>query len=157
MFRDVGRVLISRIGGPNCFAQGCEAKVIARGIKTTMQRMSHPVRRLSSPPDIALESISQTTLGLPASRPVKTPGGNQHRSVSLKPRWSCRNQSPVRKFATDDSRKMHQKHTSHCMIVCTKSAYVCKKSAVFILCILAYDNKKVCETQTFILFCIMSA
>jgi hypothetical protein len=53
-----------------------------------MQRMSHPVRRLCPPPDIALERISQTTLGLPASGPVKTPGSNQHRSISLTPRRS---------------------------------------------------------------------
>jgi hypothetical protein len=40
-------------------------------IITTMQRMSHQMRRLCPPPDIALERISQTTLGLPTSRPVE--------------------------------------------------------------------------------------
>jgi hypothetical protein len=38
MFLAVGRDFIGRIGGPNRFAQGCEAIVI---IFTTMQSMSH--------------------------------------------------------------------------------------------------------------------
>ncbi len=46
---------------------------------------------------IALERIGQTTLGLPASRPVKAPGSSQHRSVSLTPHRSCKTQSAVRK------------------------------------------------------------
>ncbi len=70
-------------------------------IFTTMQRMSHPVRRLSPTPDIALESISQTTLGLLASRPVKAPGSNQHGSVPFTPCRSCKNQSTVKKFPTN--------------------------------------------------------
>ena len=77
MLRDVGRVFVSRFGGPYCFAQGCEAIEIAM-IITTMQRMSHPVRGLCPPPDIALQRISQTTLGLPASRPVEAAGSNKH-------------------------------------------------------------------------------
>jgi hypothetical protein len=77
MFHNVGCVFNCRIRGPNGFAQGCEAIGIAM-IISTMQRMSHPVRCLSPPPDIALKFISQTTFGLPASRPVEAPGSNQH-------------------------------------------------------------------------------
>ena len=77
MFPDVGQVFIGRVGGPDRFAQGGEAIEIAM-IITTMQRMSHPVRRLCPPPDIALERISQTTLGLSAPRPVEAPGSNEH-------------------------------------------------------------------------------
>jgi hypothetical protein len=89
MFHDVGQVFISRFAGPYGFSQGGEAIVIAM-ITATMQRMSHPVRSLSPPPDIALERIGQTTLGLPASRPVEAPGSNQHGSISLTPRRSCK-------------------------------------------------------------------
>ncbi len=39
---------------------------------------------------MALESISQTTLGLLASRPVEAPGSNQHGSISRPPRGPCR-------------------------------------------------------------------
>ncbi len=77
MLCDVGTVIISRIGGPNRFAQGGEATEIAM-IITTMQGMSHPVRLLCPPPDIALECIGQTTLGLLTSRPVEAPGSYQH-------------------------------------------------------------------------------
>jgi hypothetical protein len=63
MFCDVGQVFISGIGGPNGFVQGSEA-IVSALILTTMQRMSHLVRRLCPSPDIALESIGQTTLGL---------------------------------------------------------------------------------------------
>ena len=77
MLCDVGTVLICRIGGPNRFAQGSEAIEIGM-IGTTMQRMSHPVRLLCPSPDIALERIGQTALGLPASRSVEAPGSNQH-------------------------------------------------------------------------------
>ena len=44
-----------------------------------------------------------------------------------------------------------------CTMSAHKSAKVCIKSAWFILCILAYDNRKVLELHTFVLFCIMSA
>ena len=81
--------------------------------------MSHPVRRLSPPPDVALERIGQTTLGLPASRSIKTPGSNQHGSIPLTPRRSCKTQSTVRKFSTDDNRKVYLMHT--CMVVCIMS------------------------------------
>ncbi len=74
-------------------------------------RMIHPVRWLCPPPDIALKSICQTTLGLPASWPVETQGGNEHGSVPLIPCRSCKNQNKVRKFATDDNRKVFQMHT----------------------------------------------
>jgi hypothetical protein len=37
------------------------------------------------------------------------------------------------------------------------SALVCKRSALFILCILGVCNRKVRETQTFMLVCIISA
>jgi hypothetical protein len=67
MLRDVGAVFI---GGRNRFAQGGESIEIAM-IITTMQGMSHPVKRLCPPSDIALECIGQTTLGLPTSRPVE--------------------------------------------------------------------------------------
>ena len=53
MLRDVGQVFISRIRGANRYAQGGKAIQFAM-IITTMQRMSHLVRRLSPPPDIAL-------------------------------------------------------------------------------------------------------
>ena len=33
----------------------------------------------------------QTTLGLPASRPIEAPGSNQHGSVPLTPRRPCKN------------------------------------------------------------------
>ncbi len=110
MFCDIGRVLFSRIRRPNRFAQGSEAIDIAM-IITTMQTMSHPVRRLSPPPDIALEGISQTTLGLPAPQAVKAQGSNQHRSIPLAPRRSCKNRSIVRKFANrSTSEKVCQLH-----------------------------------------------
>jgi hypothetical protein len=88
-------------------------------ILTTMQRMSHPVRFLCPSPDIALESIGQTTLGLPASRPVEASGSNQHGSVSLTPYRSCKNHSTVR--------ENHQMHT--CMMVCIMSVYSLQKFA----------------------------
>jgi hypothetical protein len=47
---------------------------------------------------IALKSICQTTLGFPASRPVKAPGSNQHGSAYLTPHRSCRTKSTVRKW-----------------------------------------------------------
>ena len=56
MFRDVISVCLSRLGGPNSFAQGCKPIVIAV-VVTTMQTMSDPVRSLCPPPDIALECI----------------------------------------------------------------------------------------------------
>ncbi len=66
MFSDVTSVCLIRLGGPNSFAQGCKPIVVAV-IVTTVQTMSHPVRSLCPPPDIALECISQTALGFPAS------------------------------------------------------------------------------------------
>ena len=66
MFCDVICVCFSRFGGPNFFAQGCKPILIAM-VVTAMQTMSHPVRSLCPPPDIALEGISQTALGFPAS------------------------------------------------------------------------------------------
>ena len=117
--------MICRIRGPNSFAQGSKASFV---IFTTMQSMSHPVRRLSPPPDIALEGISQTTLGLPAPRAVKAPGSNQHGSFPLAPRRSCKNQSTVRKFAKHStSEKVCQLHM--CTEVCTLSANILHKSA----------------------------
>jgi hypothetical protein len=56
MLRDVIRVCLRRLGGPDCFSQGCKPIVVAM-IHTTMQTMSHPVRSLCPPPDIALECI----------------------------------------------------------------------------------------------------
>ncbi len=100
MLHDLGAVFIGRIGGPNRFAQGGEAIEIAM-IITTMQGMSHPVRRLCPPPDIALERIGQTTLGLPTSRPVEAPGSYQHGSVPLQPRRSYKNRCTIRLFKTD--------------------------------------------------------
>ena len=81
---------------PLAASQRRRNSAVAAMIITTMQRMSHQVRRLSPPPDIALERIGQTTLGLPASRPIKTPGSNQHGSIPLTPRRSCRIQNTVR-------------------------------------------------------------
>ena len=128
MLCNVSQVFISRIGGPNGFAQGGEAIELARAIITTMKTMCHPVRRQSPPPDIALESISQTTLGLSTSRPVEAPGSNQHGSVPLMPRRSCKIKSRVSKFAADKDRKVCQLHT--CTIVCTMSAKYLLKSAI---------------------------
>ena len=133
MLSDVGQVFISRIGGTNEFAQGCKAILIAM-IATTIQRMSHPVWRLCPPPDIALELISQATLGFSASRPVEPSGSNQHGSIPLAPRGSCKNQSTVRKFATDENRKVQELHANARVYkslhnVCSKSAEVCKKCA----------------------------
>ena len=56
MFSDVIGVCLGRLGGPNLFAQGCKTIVIAM-VVTAMQAMSHPVRSLCPPPDIALECI----------------------------------------------------------------------------------------------------
>ena len=56
MFRDVISIYLSRLGGANFFAQGCKAILVAR-VATAKQTMSHPVRSLCPPPDIALESI----------------------------------------------------------------------------------------------------
>ena len=66
MFLNIITVCLSRLGGPDCFAQGCKPIVIAV-VVTTMQTMSYPVRSLCPPPDIALEGVSQTALGFPAS------------------------------------------------------------------------------------------
>jgi hypothetical protein len=56
MFCDVIRVCFSRLGGPNFFAQGC-IPIVTAMIVSTMQTMSHPVRGLCPPPNIALECI----------------------------------------------------------------------------------------------------
>jgi hypothetical protein len=56
MFTHIISVGLLRFGGPYSFTQGCKSIVVAM-IHTTMQRMSHPVRSLSPPPDIALERI----------------------------------------------------------------------------------------------------
>ena len=66
MFCDVICVCFSRLGGPNFFAQGCKPICFAI-LVPGMHTMSHPVRSLCPPPDIALEGISQTALGFPAS------------------------------------------------------------------------------------------
>jgi hypothetical protein len=66
MFCDVIRVCFSRLGGPNFYAQGCKPILVAM-VVAAMQTMSHPVRSLCPPPDIALEGVSQTALGFPAS------------------------------------------------------------------------------------------
>ncbi len=90
------------------FFQGKELLLAASQLRrngANMHRMGHLVSRLSPPPDIALESIGQTTLGLPVARPVEAPGSNQHGSVPFTPRRSCKNQSTVKKFATDDKKK----------------------------------------------------
>ncbi len=80
MFSDVTSVCLIRLGGPNSFAQGCEPIVLAV-VVTTVQTMNHPVRSLCPPPDIALECISQTALGFPASWPIIAPGGKQDKSI----------------------------------------------------------------------------
>jgi hypothetical protein len=56
MFCDVISVCLRRLGAPDSFAQGCKTIVIAM-VVTAMQAMSHPVRSLCPPPDIALECI----------------------------------------------------------------------------------------------------
>ena len=66
-------------------------------------------------------------LGFPASRPVEAPGSNQHRSIPLAPRGSCKNQSTVRKFATDENRKVQELHG--CIKVCIMSAQNLLRSA----------------------------
>jgi hypothetical protein len=66
MLSDVIGVYLRRPIGLYCFAQGCKPIVIAM-VVTAMQAMSHPVRSLCPPPDIALECICQTALGFPAS------------------------------------------------------------------------------------------
>jgi hypothetical protein len=50
-------------------------------VGTTMQTMSHPVRSLCPPPDIALECICQTAPGFPTSRPIIAPGSKQDSSI----------------------------------------------------------------------------
>jgi hypothetical protein len=126
ILRDVCTVFIGRIGGPNRFAQGGEAIEFAM-INTTMQRMSHLLRRLCPSPDIALERIGQTALGLPPSRPVEAPGSNQHGAVPLTPSGSCKHQSLVRKlpcaYLAYDNKTLCQMNTCICcIIVCNKSA-----------------------------------
>jgi small ligand-binding sensory domain FIST len=56
MFSDVIGVCLGRLGGPNLFAQGCKPIMISM-VVTAMQTMSHPVRSLCPPPDIALKCI----------------------------------------------------------------------------------------------------
>ena len=80
MFIDVISVCLSRFGSPNFFAQGCKPVMTAM-IVTTMQTVSHSVRSLCPPPDIALECICETALGFPASRPSIAPGSEQDRSI----------------------------------------------------------------------------
>jgi hypothetical protein len=80
MFSDVIGVCLSRFGSPNSFAQGCKTILFAM-VATAMQTMSHPVRCLCPPPDIALECICKTALGFPASRPIIAPGSKQDRSI----------------------------------------------------------------------------
>ncbi len=139
---DVGWVLICRIRGPKSFAQGSKASAV---IFTTMQSMSHPVRHLSPPPDIALESICQTPLGLPASRPVESPGCNQHRSVPLTPRRSCKK---IIKFLWGQQKSMPVAYMYDSLHnVCSMSAQVCLKYAKSLqyypsCAYLAYDTKK---------------
>ena len=70
MLSDVIGVYLRRPIGPYCFSQGCKPIVIAM-VVTAMQAVSHPVRSLCPPPDIALECIRlcicQTALVFPAS------------------------------------------------------------------------------------------
>ena len=56
MFSNVISICLSRLGSPDCFAQGSKSIVIAT-IVTAMQTMSRPVRLLCPPPNIALECI----------------------------------------------------------------------------------------------------
>ena len=56
MFSNVISICLGRLGSPYSFAQGCKSIMIAT-VVTSMQRMSHPVRLLRPPPDIALECI----------------------------------------------------------------------------------------------------
>jgi hypothetical protein len=56
MFRDVISVCLRGPGTPDSFAQGSISIVFAM-VDTPMQDMSHPVRSLCPPPDIALECI----------------------------------------------------------------------------------------------------
>jgi hypothetical protein len=80
MLCNVISVCLSRLGGPYFFAQGCKPIVFAV-VGTTMQTMSHPVRSLCPPPDIALECICQTAPGFPTSRPIIAPGSKQDSSI----------------------------------------------------------------------------
>jgi hypothetical protein len=80
MFSDVIRICLSRLGGPDFFAQGCEPIVFAM-VVTAMQAMSHAVGSLCPPPDIALECICQTALGFSASRPIIASGSKQDSSI----------------------------------------------------------------------------
>ena len=66
----------SRLGGPDCFAQGCKSIVFAM-IVTTMQTMCQPVWSLCPPPNIALECICQTAHGFSASWPIIAPVSEQ--------------------------------------------------------------------------------
>jgi hypothetical protein len=131
------------------------------------------MRRLCPSPDIALERISQTALGLPASRPVEASGSNQQGAVPLTPRRSCKNQSLVRKlpcaYLAYDTKILRQKNTCICcIIVCTKCAKVftslhrvCNKSAQLPSAYLTYENKKSAPNAHFYAsmhdICIMSA
>jgi hypothetical protein len=56
MFCNVISVCFSRLGGANFFAQGGKPILVAM-IATAKQTMSHPVRSLCPPPDIALEGV----------------------------------------------------------------------------------------------------
>ena len=56
MFCNVISVCLSRLGGPDFFAQGCKP-IVPATIFPAMQAMRHPVSGLCPPPDIALECI----------------------------------------------------------------------------------------------------
>ena len=51
--------------GSNSFAN-CSKPIVKACILTSMQRMSHPMRSLSPPPEIALKSVCHATLCFPA-------------------------------------------------------------------------------------------
>ena len=66
MLCNIISVCLSRLGGPDFFAQGCKP-IVTAVIVTTMQAVCLPVSVVCPPPDIALECICQTALGFPAS------------------------------------------------------------------------------------------
>ena len=76
MLCNVISVCLSRLRGPDFFAQGSKSIVLAM-VVAAVQTVCQPVWSLCPPPYIALECICQTALGFPASRPIIAPGSKQ--------------------------------------------------------------------------------
>jgi hypothetical protein len=65
-------------------------EVLVPNVKAAEDLNLRPLSTASAAQKPHTLSICQTPLGLSASRPVESPGCNQHRSVPLTPRRSCK-------------------------------------------------------------------